>query len=134
MSTDRELLEMAAKAARVFATKEDFAARGWEWKISDDTDFDATSGTLQGTYIWYGSNGEVGGTDRFDWDPLADDGDAFRLLRQVDYGLLVEDGVVKIMNKLGGCVFFADISGADEMSVIRRAITSAAAAKAWSLP
>ncbi|MGC8020694.1 hypothetical protein ACP3WW_23555, partial [Salmonella enterica] len=58
------------------------------------------------------------------------DGDAFRLLRQVDYGLLVEDGIVKIMNNLGGGVLFLEIRDADEMTVIRRAITMAAAA-AW---
>lgn len=99
MRTDRELLEMAAKAAGL---------------NHDGVGYASATGMP------------------INWDSLEDDGDAFRLLRQIDYGLLVEDGTVKIMNKLGGCVFFADINGADEMSVIRRAITSAAAAKAWS--
>ncbi|MRT30832.1 hypothetical protein [Herbaspirillum sp. CAH-3] len=105
MSTDRELLEMAAKAAGI-----------------------------KGAYLWTPDYCGIEINDGRIWNSRDDDGDALRLLRAVDYGLLVEDGVVKIMNNLGGCVFFADINGADEMSVIRRAITSVAAAKSWSEP
>ncbi|MHA0110736.1 hypothetical protein ACXYUI_26805, partial [Klebsiella pneumoniae] len=94
MSTDRELLEMAAKAAGLH---------------HDGVGYASATGMP------------------INWDSLEDDGDAFRLLRQVDYGLLVEDGIVKIMNNLGGGVLFLEIRDADEMTVIRRAITMAAA-------
>lgn len=114
MSTDRELLEMAARAAGI-----------------DLQNKPMFGGDAEPGYYAYPS----GQSPKWlFWNPLEDDADAFRLLRQVDYGLLVEDGVVKIMNNIGGCVFYVDINGADEMSVIRRAITSAAAAKAWSQP
>ncbi|WP_343743113.1 hypothetical protein [Herbaspirillum huttiense] len=117
MITDRELLEMATKAAGIVIDKSPANGGG-----NGNTGFDLAGNAM---LDWHSGA---------KWNPLEDDGDAFRLLRQVDYGLLVEDGTVKIMNKLGGCVFFADINGTDEMSVIRRAITSAAAAKAWSQP
>ncbi|MBW9334530.1 hypothetical protein FEE59_13510 [Herbaspirillum sp. RU 5E] len=115
MSTDRELLEMAAKAAGIDMSGTLYSDGTWEPGIS--CSFKPASGI-------------GGGIDVASWNPLKDDGDAFRLLRQVDYGLLVEDGVVKIMNNLGGCVLFLEIQDADEMTVIRRAITMAAAA-AW---
>lgn len=99
MSTDRDLISKAAKAADIDLI----------WK-DEMTPYSAARGY---------------------WNPLREDADAFRLLRQVDYGLLVEDGVVKIINNLGGCVLFLEIRDADEMTIIRRAITMAAAA-AWS--
>jgi len=107
MSTnDRELLEMAAKACGIGALS-----------FSGACPLNPFPGRLQ-----------------MFWNPLNEDGDALRLLRTTDYGLLVEDGTVKIMNSMRECVIFVNIKGDDEMSVIRRAITEAAAEKGRRMP
>lgn len=115
MSTDRELLEMAAKAAGM----------AHKYNPSWHAFYLESTSPFDGSRCW---------DPHSRWNPLEDDGDAFRLLRQVDYGLLVEDGVVKIMNKLGGCMLFLEIRDADEMTVIRRAITMSAAEKGRRMP
>jgi len=78
--TDRELLELAAKAAGVFLTRETMAA-GWpeaEWCDTDEPAHDADG--LRGTVFWYDKDGELGGTEKLLWSSLADDGDFFRMI------------------------------------------------------
>lgn len=101
MSTDRELLEMAAKVL-CFVEPPKHAQ------------------IPEGVPVVFYYHGKP-------WDPLEDNNDALLLLRAIDCGLLVEDGTVKIVNDLGGCIFYMHINGDDEMRVIRRAITKAAA-------
>ena len=84
---DKELLELAAKAAGIFMRKKD-------WPYSDpfdpeclETSFDPEYLSITGTRLWFGSAGEIGGTEEYTWNPLTDDGDALRLA--VKLGLLI---------------------------------------------
>ena len=92
-TTDRELLQRAAKAADVFLTPEKLAEvfPGWEWCETDEPYF-TEHGAMVGTVVWYGSDGvELGGTEKLEWDPLHDDGDEARLegalLMNVSWGM-----------------------------------------------
>lgn len=76
---ERELLEMAAKAAVIFMRKE-------EWPFSDpfdpsclETSYDPETKAISGTRVWYGQNGDIGGTEKYKWSPLTDDGDCARM-------------------------------------------------------
>lgn len=78
--TDRELMELAAKAANVFLTPEQFAKEcASPWEPSMEPFYDERRGVMTGYRTWYGSDGEIVGWEHFDWSPLTDDGDAFRL-------------------------------------------------------
>jgi len=80
VSTDRELLELAAKASVIFLTPETLREKLPQWEWSDEyLPYYLESVGMRGTVVWYGRNGEVGGTDSMDWNPLTDDGDALRL-------------------------------------------------------
>lgn len=85
--TDRELLELAAKAARVFLTEKTMGEvfPGFEWDASDWPIF--TDHGADGTVAWKGEDGKPAGTARKHWNPLTDDGDALRLA--VKMGLVV---------------------------------------------
>lgn len=77
--SDRELLELAAKAAGVFLTPQTMAEvfPGFEWNEGDWTIF--TDHGAEGTVAWKGEDGKPAGTARKHWNPLTDDGDALRL-------------------------------------------------------
>jgi len=125
MKTDCELLTLAAKAAGVFMTRD-------QWPYScpaTDEDFaqffDEEDMTITGPIVWYGSDGEVGGTDQLTWDPLYDDGDAFRLAGKVEMSIDIAGPVVKVFrHDIAGCLE----KGNDRAGNARRAIVRAAAA------
>ena len=78
--TDRELLELASKAAGVFLTKEQFERECTSpWDEEWEPYYDDESGSMHGWRTWYGRSGERGGWEGFEWNPLADNGDALRL-------------------------------------------------------
>lgn len=80
MKPDNELLMLAAKAADTFITKEQFEKEctspwdpEWEPSYNEDTN------SISGWRTWYGSSGEIGGWEGYEWSPLTDDGDSRRL-------------------------------------------------------
>lgn len=102
MKTDRELLELAAKAACVFMTPAD-------WPYSDPhtpedfaLEFDEEDGSITGTRVWYGRNGDIGGTEKYTWRPLSDDGDALRLAATLGMDLLFTPDVVAVQTTQHG--------------------------------
>lgn len=124
MSTDREILELAAKAAGVFMTRD-------QWPYSNpatDGDFalhfNEDEGSITGPVIWYGSSGEVGGTDQLSWNPLNDDGDALRLA--MGLGFHIGPGYVEVWRD-GKELFRIFEDGDDPYADARRAIVRAAA-------
>ena len=80
MKKDRELLELAAKAAGIFLTPETLKATfpKWEWNDTDEP-VHLKEGGMLGTVVVYSYSGELSGTTRKEWHPLTDDGDALRL-------------------------------------------------------
>lgn len=106
MQTDRELLELAAKAAGMV---------GWEW----DTEFDSLRSPPKTTP--YGDGFSY-------WSPLTDDGDALRLavkLRlEIGRGLEGEVYAFRRHDAYG----IDEPLGDDPCAATRRAITRAAAA------
>lgn len=112
--TDKELLELAAKAAGMPLGYED------------------------GEYFWckHGPFGESmygrRGNAPLHWNPLADDGDALRLAVSLNLSIMYgAAGIVQVSADDGGdhCTAYAleDLEGADPMAATRRAITRAAA-------
>lgn len=78
--TDRELLELAAKAAGIFITCEQFKKECTsEWDPEWEPKYCADRNIIIGWRTWYGPKGEIGGWEEYDWEPLTDDGDALRL-------------------------------------------------------
>ena len=103
MNTDRELLEMAAKAAGLQMCE--------EWDCAADGD-----GILIG----------AGNGDLKPWNPLTDDGDALRLAVKLNINITHSAFGVDA-TKTGSAISFEGW-GADRLSATRRAIVRAAAA------
>lgn len=109
--TDRELLELAAKAAGM------------------------TLGKERGEWIWweamhcFNAQGERGESKM--WNALTDDGDALRLAvtLELDIGQMLTPGMVTCvgMDDVGGCVAADEELGTDPYAATRRAIVRAAA-------
>lgn len=102
---DRELLELAAKAAGI--------GGGWDWP----------RGAKQPTF-WRDSGGKA-------WNPLADDADALRLAVKLRIGIgdrlsTVTSFCHQSMSK--GAIYCEEIGVSDPYAATRRAITRAAAA------
>lgn len=79
--TDKELLELAAKAAGIFVTREEFerdCKSPWDqtWEILE---YDDEEKSISGWQTIYSYNGELSGWGVISWSPLTDDGDALRL-------------------------------------------------------
>lgn len=112
MSTDRELLELAAKAADMDVS----------WHNEDEADYYATN---EGMFL----NGKRSPDNSKYWNPLTDDGDALRLA--VNLGIQIGD-----FHQYGRALaFFGAIRGLGEFweigepeAATRRAIVRAAAA------
>lgn len=124
--TDKELLELAAKAADVFLTREKLKKElpEWEW----DKEFEPyhlPNGAMRGSVIWYGSEGDVGGTEPLEWDPINDDGDALRLA--VDLRMDVVHFVSSVRADVNGFEDCHEHNGDDHYAATRRAIVRAAA-------
>ena len=103
MKTDKELLELAAKAA------------GYNIKAHED-------GTLYSDYRCSGYWGV--------FNPLNDDGDALRLAVKLGMQVTVDIGVgeVRVAHNLLYSILIESLKGADIYAATRRAIVRAAAA------
>lgn len=103
--TDKELLELAAKAAGV-KYKEDFV--------------DPLGGA--GLYV-------TGGLSRWYWNPLTDDGDALRLAVKLGLWFYIRETYTDVMTDLARHieVFMTEQHGDDPYTATRRAIVRAAA-------
>jgi hypothetical protein len=116
MSSDRELQELAAKAAGLTVVP------GGVYSLGNGEGIDCTD------MLWIRS-GELCGKDVY-WDPLADDGDALRLAVALRLTVQVRDDHVKV--GWSGCVQWIgeDCLPCDSASMpaaTRRAIVRAAA-------
>ena len=87
--TDRELLELAAKAAGIFITKEQFEKECTSpWEPEWVPVYNKGAKSMSGWRTWYGSSGEIGGWEAYEWQPLDDDGIVFRLA--LKFGLMID--------------------------------------------
>jgi hypothetical protein len=100
--TDRELLEAAAKAAGMPHTYNDF------WR---------------GFYI---RNPNGSWVPNHHWNPLTDDGDAFRLMVSLRMNVHLDSNMVDV--DPDGVSWFSEAYGDDPYAATRRAIVRAAAA------
>ena len=124
--SDRELLELAAKAADIFLTPESLARAFPKWKW--DKDFELRhEGDLgvSGAVLVDDYDGKLSGTTRKAWNPLTDDGDALRLavkckIDVVQFSLLVRADVA-------GLPDVREPYNGDPLAATRRAIVRAAA-------
>lgn len=88
MKTDKELLELAAKAAGVFLTPEQFAKEcPSPWDEDWEPWYNTGCNSMIGMQTCYNYEGELSGWTQYEWNPLTDDGDALRLA--CDLGLRV---------------------------------------------
>ena len=120
MKTDRELLELAAKAAGIQKPKCD----GWEG-IHED-----------GSYWW---SADCEGKTSRRWNPLTDDGDALRLA--VKLGICIGPESPDVIGKslaraswLNHSKSLGEWGGGDQYSATRRAIVRAAADIGEAMP
>ncbi len=109
--TDRELLELAAKAAGI---------RLYVWGTPGAENFAAM-----------GTEGCKGGVR---WNPLTDDGDALRLAVQMELLIDAHGLYVRAGHPYEGETLAIETKGADPQAATRRAIVSAAAAIGGSQP
>lgn len=109
MTTDRELLELAARAAGLYAS--DDISDCWCEDHKNEDGFDAYP--RQGFWI-------LGGV----WNPLTDDGDALRLAVKLNIDLVFGGGYISTQSgKHGGIIELGD----DPLAATRKAIVRAAA-------
>ena len=130
--TDKELLEKAAKAAGVFLTPKTLAEAfpKWEWEDSFCPRYVEGVGML-GTVVVYSYSGELSGTTTEECNPLADDGDALRLM--VKMGMIVEStrpGSTIVSGWFHGSPYIEVDHNGDPYKATRRAIVLVAAALA----
>ena len=117
MTTDRELLELAAKAAGIDAA----------WLCPAD-EIDEHAGHLAETEgMWL--KGARGPSNSAYWNPLADDGDAFHLLvrRGMRVHVDLEEGCTRIFNEFDGLLLRQMHFPAGPEEATRRAIVRAVA-------
>ena len=108
---DRELLELAAKAARLKIDKSEYNGGG-----SGNTGFD-----ILGNAVLDWHNGKK-------WNPLRDDGDALRLAVKLKLDVMFFEGFGEvIVESNDASVRCSELYGADTMPATRRAIVRAAA-------
>lgn len=88
---DRELLELSARAAGVFLTPKTLAELfpQWTWDESFEPRHEDAGG-MSGTVVVRNHEGELSGTTRKIWNPLADDGDALRLAVKLKLALALD--------------------------------------------
>ncbi len=134
--SDRKLLEAAATAAGIFLTPERFAQESTsEWEPAWTPFYDERKKCMTGYRTWYGSDGvEIGGWEPFDWNPLADDGEALRLavLLHIDFRTYVATVRTWVGDPIAQRVLASveELCGDDPLAATRRAIVRAAAALA----
>ena len=131
--SDRELLEFAAKAADIFLTPESLARAfpKWKWDKYFELRHEGDLG-VSGAVLVYDYDGKLSGTTREAWNPLADDGDALRLMVRLrleprfldnSHSNGAEPSRVTLHNFAG---IVENIDG-DPLAATRRAIVRAAA-------
>lgn len=111
--TDRELLELAAKAAGLPELT--------EW--GEITDYDSPH------YMqWALYESGIGGQCK-SWSPLTDDGDALRLMVDKRFTVKVDDHEVEVFDEWGECLVSIGMQADEDYhAATRRAIVRAAAA------
>lgn len=109
MNTDRELLELAAKAA------------GIEYQFDND-----------GDVIEYFGGGLQLAFDGGKWNPLTDDGDALRLAVKLEFGIAVFSLYVEVTDGLR--IDESEKTDQDPYAATRRAIVRAAAEIGKTMP
>nr|WP_315467110.1 hypothetical protein [uncultured Undibacterium sp.] len=121
MMDDKDLLTYAAKAAKIFVTPETWPYSGTPITPEDmETYFDPEELSITGTRVWFGFDGEIGGTEEYTWNPLGDDGEAFRLMVKLELFDL-DECLVNLAIKEN------DSQHIDQYAATRRAIVMAAA-------
>lgn len=114
--TDREMLELAAKAAGILLC-------GYSW-IGENED-DEECEILEAAFVKHHQEQELASK----WNPLADDGDALRLAARLNFRIDIQGGTVRIVDGLDNEHYLSGIATnqEDQMKGVRRAITRAAA-------
>ena len=128
--TDRELLELSAKASGVFLTPESLASIFPKWAWGEEFESFHTPDGMCGAVVVYDDSGEPSGTTRELWNPLTDDGDALRLAVRLRIRCEPMDGY-GVAYAGGRCAeMFTERHGLaiNEAAAQRRAIVRAAAA------
>lgn len=128
--TDKELLELAAKAAGIFLTPEQFAKECTSpWEKEMEPFYNQDKGCMSGYETIFSFNGELSGWGVIEWNPLTDDGDALRLAVKLNLLLMPYplDNAVRVtrLDQPDTIVSFGDPP--DPFAATRRAITRAAA-------
>lgn len=132
--TDRELLELAAKAAGIFVTREQFerdCTSPWDptW---ENLEYDDEGKSISGWETIYSYDGELSGWGVTSWSPLTSDGDALRLAVKlhIDIGFHGKDGMYAQsqahLGEFQGSGGEFDC-GIDDYALTRRSIVEAAA-------
>jgi hypothetical protein len=110
--TDRELLELAAKAAG-YIVQEHVANGAWVYKVGSAVDKD-------------------GEPKLFLWRPRDDDGDALRLAVKLRMNVHLDSNMVDV--DPDGISWFSEAYGTDHYAATRRAIVRAAAEIGRNMP
>lgn len=113
--TDKELLELAAKAAGIKIDKSPFNGGG-----ANNTGFD-----LMGNAVLDWHNDQR-------WNPLTDDGDALRLAVKLRMEILVEEIRISVYSEL--TVEKCEMYPADHLATTRRLIVETAAEIGKAMP
>lgn len=118
MKSDRELLELAAKAAGLH-----LCGCSWIGESEDDEEFEI----LESAFVKHHQDQELATM----WNPLTDDGDAFRLAVKLhmQVSITTESCRAETIPVLG-----VRINDCDEMAATRRAIVCAAAVVGERMP
>ena len=127
MSTDRELLELAAKAVGIRIEKSPFNGGG-----HGNDGFD-----IMGSVVLDWHNGTT-------WNPLADDGDALRLAVKLKLAIFPPEGddgdfavasvPEGVLDDFGETWFQENVKDGDKLAATRRAIVCAAAEIGRAIP
>ena len=112
--TDRELLELAAKAAGRYGSR--FDERGWHYVCT-----------------YPGHNDDKSDAEWELWDPLTDDGDALRLAVKLNLEVVQFPRHVRVSDLALSVEDCHEPKGGDPYAATRRAIVRAAAAIGQSL-
>ena len=128
--SDRELLELAAKAADIFLTPESLARAfpKWKWDKYFELRHEGDIG-VSGAVLVYDYDGKLSGTTREAWNPLTDDGDALRLMVKLGIDFKIRNGVTWWdHHESDGVVYWGyEQHNGDPLAATRRAIVRAAA-------
>ena len=123
--TDKELLELAAKAAAITCS----------WAHADEADYSASTEGM-----W--RNGERSPNNSKFWNPLTDDGDSLRLAVKLGMDVCIdtpqenEPGThaIAFVGSGADTVDAVELHGSDPYAATRRAIVRAAAAIGKAMP